>query len=359
MKIEFSAERWEKTKSDYSAWWAGELKRPLMQFVVPGHDPGRPEPNLPQYAFTAFYDLSVSAEDVVDRWDYDLSSVRYLGDAFPTVFVNFGPGVLAAFLGAQLLTSPEAQTCWFHPEREEEITDLNFAYDPDSIWLKRISDIYRAAADRWGDMVQLGMTDLGGNLDVLSTFRPAEQLLYDLYDYPDDVKRLTWQAHELWFRAFGELDSIVRSTNPGYTAWAPIFSTEPYYVLQCDFCYMIGPDMFDEFVKPELAAACKRLTNPFYHLDGPGQLPHLDSLLTIPELKGVQWVPGAGVPGWEAWPEVYRKIRDAGKLIQVYGGPYVLDALYEHLGSVEGVILIGWGVSEADAQACMERYGAS
>lgn len=36
----------------------------------------------------------------------------------------------------------------------------------------------------------------------------------------------------------------------------PIFSEETWRVLRCDFSYMIGPDMFREFVNPELALPC-------------------------------------------------------------------------------------------------------
>jgi 5-methyltetrahydrofolate--homocysteine methyltransferase len=110
---------------------------------------------------------------------------------------------------------------------------------------------------------------------------------------------------------------------------------------------MIGPDMFDEFVKPELAASCRRLTNAFYHLDGIGQLPHLDSLLEIPELKGVQWVPGDGQPDITKWPEVYRKIHKAGKRIQFFTSQSpmawnALDVIADQIGSAEGICMIGW-----------------
>ena len=135
-------------------------------------------------------------------------------------------------------------------------------------------------------------------------------------------------------------------------------------MLQCDFAYMLGPRMFDEFVKPELAASCRRLDHAFYHLDGIGQLAHLDSLLSIPELKGVQWVPGAGQPDVTNWPEVYRKIRKAGKLVQVFVGQSesgfrLLDTLVKQVGSAEGLVLIG-GVDQSErgqAEAMMRRYG--
>ncbi|MCX7014080.1 MAG: hypothetical protein NTW86_16255 [Candidatus Sumerlaeota bacterium] len=355
MAFGFTQDQWSEIRANARRWWAGELKRPLIQLRVPGRGPGRPEPALPHKARAAFYDLSVPAERIADRWDYDLSRFHCLGDAFPVQWADFGPGVMAAFMGARL--NADGRTCWFHPETLQEIPDIEFRYDPDNAWLRRCKDLHRAAAERWEGRVQVSMTDLGGNLDVLSTFRPAERLLLDLYDHPDAVKRLTWEAHELWWRYFEELNGVLQPANAGYTAWAPIFSSDPYYMLQCDFCYMIGPAMFDEFVKPELEASCRRLGHAFYHLDGPGQLPHLDSLLTIQELKGVQWVPGAGAPDCAHWPEVYRKIRDAGKRIQVLGDLQALDAVVEQLGSAEGIVYVGNAKTVDEANEALRRYG--
>jgi hypothetical protein len=94
-------------------------------------------------------------------------------------------------------------------------------------------------------------------------------------------------------------------------------STTGYY-LQCDFAYMISPRMFERFVMPELAACCAALDSAFYHLDGKGQIPHLDMLLSLPRLRGIQWVPGAGHPQAEEWLPLLKRIRDGGKLCQVF-----------------------------------------
>jgi len=118
--------------------------------------------------------------------------------------------------------------------------------------------------------------------------------------------------------------------NRGYSYWTPIFSEKPYGMLQSDFCYMIGPEMFDTFIKPELVASFRQLPHAFYHLDGVGQLPHLDSLLAIPELKGIQWVQGEGKGSPLEWLDVYRRILDAGKLLQITYG-----TLQQKLAAVE------------------------
>ncbi|MBU0715563.1 MAG: hypothetical protein KJ964_09445 [Verrucomicrobia bacterium] len=359
MSIEFDATRWGQVKEVAREWWAGRLKRPLIQIRLQGRDPQRPPPRHPCLGFTARYIESVTPEEIVDVWDYELSKTEYLGDAFPDIWPNFGPGIIAGFLGARVM--PEEHTVWFEPVAIKMPAELHLACNLENPWFRRVRDICRAAQERWQGLVQVGMTDLGGNLDILSSFRPGESLLLDLYDHPEDVKRLTWQAHDAWWQYFDELNATLRPLNPGYTAWTPIYSESPYYMLQCDFAYMIGPEMFDEFIKPELAASCRRLGNAFYHLDGPGQLCHLDSLLAIPELKGVQWIPGAGQPDASHWPEVYRKIRAAGKLIQVVGGIAQLDAVARQLGSAEGIIVFDTLPlsRQAEAEALLRRYGVT
>lgn len=358
MGIHFDRRRWNELSDLYGAWWSGELKRPLIQITLNNvYDPGRQKPALPNRGFTSHYPYDVRADEIVDVWDYSLTRLEFLGDAFPVHNVNFGPGVLAAFTGCELHNSEH--TTWFHAAEDLEAKDVSIKFNDDNIHYRRVRDIYKAAMKRWEGGVQMSMTDLGGTLDVVSSFRPSERLLMDLYDDPDSVKRLAGEVHEAWFAAFNAIDSILQPANPGYTAWTPILSAEPYYMLQCDFCYMIGPEMFDEFVKPELSESCSKIEHAFYHLDGPGQLAHLDSLLEIEDLDGVQWVPGDGAAPCSEWPEVYRKIRDAGKRIQVLGGMKAFDAVVEQLGSAEGLYAaFGMDASQrSTAESFLSKYG--
>lgn len=360
--LDFTADRWQVTRANHRAWWAGGLDRPLIHLTLPGRVPRRPEPSLPAFSFASFYGPDVSARDIADRWLYDLECRHYLGDAFPHILPNFGPGVIAAFLGLELQNG--ANTVWFHQPEEIELADLELRFDPDNAWFRRVCELYAAAAERFEGLVHLDMTDLGGNLDIVQSFRPGEALALDLYDEPGEVLRASWQAHEAWWNCFNALNQIIQPAHPGYTSWTPLYSEEPFYMLQCDFAYMISTEMFDEFVKPELAATCEKLANPFYHLDGVGQLKHLDSLLQIPGLKGVQWVPGAGQPGVSEWPQVYRRIRDAGKLVQFFTsqdplGWRALDVIAGQLGSAEGLAMIGNAPAgdEPEIRALLRRHG--
>lgn len=366
MNLDFNHARWERTRRTYRQWWDGALDRPLLHLTVPDRDPGRPEPALPAREFASFYDFSVAPEVIADRWLYDLERRGFLGDAFPQVFPNFGPGVIAAFLGLELQNGNG--TVWFHQPTAVELEDLKLVFDPDNRWFRRVCGLYRAAADRFEGLVHLGMTDLGGNLDILQSFRPGDSLALDVYDAPEALERRTRDAHAMWWRCFEELNRIIQPAHPGYSAWTPLYSETPYYMLQCDFSYMIGEEMFERFAKPELVASCRKLGNPFYHLDGPGQLTHLDSLLAIPELKGIQWVPGAGQPPVTdpKWTDVYRRIRAAGKRIQFFTsqdplGWRSLEVIAGQLGDARGIMMYGEvpAEEEPEVRAMMKRLGVA
>lgn len=360
MSIHFTPAQWDAVRNHYTAWWEGTLERPLVIATLHGHDTGRPCPPAPLLTQETCTDFRWSAEELVDRIDYELSQYAWVGDAFPFFNLDcFGPGVLAAMLGGRLDNA--SGRVWFFPDQEREIKDIHFEYDPENAWLKRIKDFCRAATQHWQGQVLVGMPDLGGTLDVLSTFRPSEKLLFDLYDHPAEVERLTWEIHELWFRMYDEINAILAAHNPGYSDWSNIYSATPIYILQCDFSYMISPKMFRQFVLPELAASCRRLPHSMYHLDGTGEIPHQGMILSIPELGGMQWIPGDGQPNCAQWPEIYQAIHAAGKRMQVLGSSFdVLDAVIEQIGTGKGIHFKGIYDSianQGEIQDRLAKYG--
>ena len=360
MSVAFSPERWKQVKEVNALWRRRELGRPLVQWTLHGADPGRPEPPVPPNGKgTTSFNLDYSAEQIVDRWDYDLSTRRFLGDAFPHVWPDFGPGILAAFVGGDADASNG--TVWFYPGAFAglELRDMHVAYRDSGRWQDRIRDIARAASARWGGAVQVAMTDLGGTLDILASLRTTESLLTDLYDAPEEVERLTWEIHDCWFKYYDAFSACIPD-NPGYSSWAEVFGARPTYMLQCDFAYMISPAMFDRFVLPELRRSCQRLPGgAFYHQDGIGQLPHTASLHAIPELAGVQWQPGDGQEPACRWTDQLRRIRDDGKLLQTWGGPDELEAMLERVGDMSNAVIIGSGDirDEAKYRAVLARHG--
>ena len=114
-------------------------------------------------------------------------------------------------------------------------------------------------------------------------------------------------------------------------SWMGIWSLTPAIDLQCDFSCMISPAMFDDLFLPALREQTERVDRTIYHLDGPDAVRHLDSLLSLPRLTGIQWVPGAGAPPMSDWVDLLRKILDAGKLLYITCAANEVEFLLDRL----------------------------
>lgn len=312
-KINFSDESWERVERDWTAWWAGELSRPMVMIETMNlvFSAGPEE-------FSEEFFLKNSVDKLLDFYEKKLEIIRYRGDAWPKFMPYFGPGLMAAFLGARVKPMPNERTVWFEAREPVGIERLHFEYDPDNLWWRRVKDITRAAVERWGDLVSVGHTDLGGVLDILASFRTMQNVLFDFIEAPDEVIRVSGEITRLWVRYYDELHDIIKKAGRGTTNWGAIWSPGTTYMHQCDIAYGISPKMFEKFVAPDLDACFKRQDHAFYHLDGKGQIPHVDILNSMKNLRGIQWIAGAGQPPTEEWLPLLKRIRDGGKLCQVY-----------------------------------------
>lgn len=353
---QFNAQKWARIEKDAEAWWRGELGRPLVQVFVRGKNYRAVCKSVGAEGIFSRYPAGLSPDEIVDRHCAVLAETEYLGDAFPYVFLNFGAGTVAAFLGSRLENAED--TVWFHPV-EKELSALDCVLDRSAYWFTRVREVIECFARRLGASVQVSMPDIGGVSDILAALRSSEKLLTDLYDSPEEVKACMDKIHRAWFETYDEFDAAIGEYCRGRTTWTPIFSQKPWYMFQSDFSYMIGPDQFDEFVFPELEKSFTRMGRAFYHLDGIGQLAHLDTLLSSSHLDGIQWVPGAGQPPRKKWPDVYRKISQAGFKIQI---PSELDETIDVIADATGradniVISIGIDADRKDdAVKLLERY---
>ncbi len=303
-------------------WWQNALGRPVIRAVFTDDTALSGQGYAPKN-FLPNYDWSLSAAEALRQEYRATTAARYLGDGFPLQWMNFGPGVLAAMVGGEGHSAPE--TVWFEPGKFAglELADFHIEFNPDSPWAQRLAAMYRAATALQPELpCILGMSDLGGVFDVLASLRGTETLLMDLFDAPDEVTRLLAEEGEAWRAAYEYFDALIRAEKADgpVSCWAGILSPRRCYMLQSDFSYMISPEMFADFTAPELAKQCRFLDHAFYHLDGKAQLLHLPHLFAIPNLNGIQWIPGDGAPPQCEWPEVLDAIEDAGLKLQLLGG---------------------------------------
>ena len=115
--------------------------------------------------------------------------------------------------------------------------------------------------------------------------------------------------------------------------------------------------MWRRFVLPGVEEEVNYLDRCFYHLDGKQQLLHLDDLLALPNLDGIQWVSGAGQPEMflPCWRDVLKKILAAGKKVVIYGHMNLeaVKDVHRDLGP-EGVVYQIFGSTREEIESVIE-----
>jgi 5-methyltetrahydrofolate--homocysteine methyltransferase len=309
---EFNEQIWQNLEETWNKWWLGELDRPIIFLETAPQDSNISLSSL--YPQLTQYSPETPVDSVILKMEDNFRKINYLGDAFPKWWPNLGAGFLAAMLGSQIEFN--TGNTWFHPSKSLDL--LSQPIDTLNPWWQWLEKLINAAHHRWQGKLILGYTDIGGNLDILSSLIGSNQLLLKLADNPVSVENSLQLITERWLEFFDIFDNQIPASQNGRTCWAPIWCPGTGYMLQCDFSIMISSKMFQKFVLPDLEACCETIEYPFYHLDGPGATRHLDTLLSIEKLRGIQWVPGAGAPPAEDWLQLLEKIRTADKLCQVF-----------------------------------------
>ena len=83
--------------------------------------------------------------------------------------------------------------------------------------------------------VLFSITDLGGIMDIVSSLRGAEALLYDLYDYPEEVRAFTRRVKDLWFEGYQKQIETIKATGQPYNNWMNIPSKSPGMLFNATF----------------------------------------------------------------------------------------------------------------------------
>ena len=347
-------EDWLQARQRLLAWWEGELvDRAVIQVTAPR------DSRTPDNRWDPFYlarHLS-DPEKAVAEWEKYCRDTFFGGEMIPNLWINLGPGIPAAYLGCTPRIEPD--TVWFEPPKELPAWPdiLGLSLNPDDYWWEITRVLSMLAAESGQGKYFAGLTDLNSVFDILCHLRGTQRMLYDLLDHPEEVKQACELVNKIWLACYDELARITMRHQEGSAGWMSIWCPGRGGDVQCDFSAMLSPALFEEFVLPHLSEQCRHLERSIYHLDGPGQLAHLEILLDIPELDGIQWVPGAGNPqtGSPHWFGMYRRIQEKGKRLVLQGMAQV---------DVEGVLkgISGRGLlietrcdSEAEARALLRK----
>jgi 5-methyltetrahydrofolate--homocysteine methyltransferase len=349
----FFKEDWLLAKERYKAWWNKEITdTPIIQVTAPKKD------TIERYIWDSWTFIR-NLEDIstgVRRFERFCEKTFFGGEAYPNLFINLGPGVMAAYLDATLKYRSDSQTVWFEtPKMWKDLQNLK--YNAKNKWWNFTKQIALIAGKAAVDRFIVGTTDLGGILDIAASLRGTQNLVVDMYQNPQKIKKLCDLLLNLWIQYYKELHHLINIKNQGSSSWMDIWSPKNWYPIQCDFSALLSPKQFEKFALPQIKEQCKFLDQTIYHWDGPRQIHHLDHLLSISELDGIQWTPGAGQPGVDStiWFPLYKKIQKKDKLLVLLEVPsekvkYLLKKL-----SPKGVLISTSCKTESEAKNLLKK----
>ncbi len=325
---------WKDTKQHFVDWW----NRKGLVVAVGSHPQATPHEAMedpgPAGLVEAYEDGALRAR----RNHFALAQHQFPGDGLPISGTDIGPGSLALFLGSEPGFSPD--TVWFKPcihevANPESLPLLKF--DPESHWWKMTEATCRACAVLAEGKYMVGCPDLVENIDIIAALRDPQTLMMDMIERPEWVEQKVMEINQAFFEAYRRIYDIIQlpdgsSSFGAFDLWGPGKTAK----VQCDACAMFSPEMFERFVVPALTEQCEWLDHSMYHLDGTQCIDKLDSLLAIDALDAVEWTPQAGIEagGNPRWYELYHRVLDAGKSVQVVGVElHELNPLLDEIGT--------------------------
>ncbi|HPQ47445.1 MAG TPA: hypothetical protein PLP30_08765 [Clostridia bacterium] len=279
-------------------------------------------------------------ESLEEKWlDFDYrieeqkkknENIIFLEDAMPIAWPNLGPEIYSAWCGCGYNFGES--TTWSEPcihdwETDSEKGRLN----EDHPLLKKMIEFTDKLIDASEGKFIVGLTDFHPGGDHIAALRDPQELCIDMIENVEYVRAKLDESYPEYFKTYDMFYDKLRAAGMPITSWTPIVSNSKFYIPSNDFSCMVSKDTFDDLFLPGIIRECSYLDRSIYHLDGPGALRHLDSLLDIRELNAIQWVCGAGNEGFERWLPVYKKIQKAGKAAQVILNINDLDLLFENL----------------------------
>jgi len=331
------------------AWWRREvLDRVVIQVTAPRRE-REPEPLQVQDPERYLTDPEI----VIPRLRRQLESTYFGGESFPVMFpVAVGMvAILANYLGSPM-RFVNTHTVWAEPIIHDWDARPELKFDPANRYWQMSKRLFEAAREQ-ADGCHLGIPDLNGPTEVLSRLRSPQKLALDFVDQPERIKPALKEINQAWLRAWQECTAFTQPTG-GYFYWMQIWSDLPSVDLQSDFSCMISSRMFNEYFLPFIEEQTRMVDRTIYHLDGPGALHHLDALLELPRLNGIQWVPGAGAPPAVHWLPLLRRIQGAGKLVVCYSDSRDVEALVRALDP-RGLMIVTSCASVEEAEDLLRR----
>lgn len=307
----------EQVLNNFRLWWKGE------GMILSSWDQGYALPeNLRRAAedpvIRSLKEKYTNPETVAIRERYTLSKLGFPADILPFAYTDWGTVSAAPFFGSPMNYGDE--TVWYEPVDLSPENDRKLFLADDNPWYLTLQNLVTTGKKIAGGDYLTGMPSLCPGLDVLSELCGASELCMYLITDPEWVHRKLDEITAACLKAY-EIIYHLASYDDGsafvsfFRLWAP----GRVSLIQNDFSSLISESMFREFAIPFIREFSAAMDHSLFHVDGPEAIRTVDALLEIENLTSLQFTPGPQVPGGgdARWFELYRKVKEAGKRMQI------------------------------------------
>lgn len=344
---------WDRIKKRYMEFWAKENHdRPLLNISILKDNPDE----APVSNHSSLKERWMDTDYIIRQANWKMRNTLYLGESFPALNPDLGPDYFAAAYGAEIEFGEN--TSWAKPFYSDDDVEnySGMIYNIRNEYYKKMDEITKAAVEDGRGKYLVGVTDLHPGADGLVSLRGPQELCFDVYDYPEFIQKGVMDMLPGFVKTYDHLQRLTTKYQEGTTCWMPIWHPGRWYVVGCDFSCMVSTDVYEEMLVKEIEMEIDSLDASIYHLDGPDALRHLDRILQIPKLNGVQWVYGAGQPTASHWLDVIKKIQAAGKCLYIDVSADELEFMLKNKDiRPEGVLYTVTGIhSEEEAKHLMD-----
>ena len=193
------------------------------------------------------------------------------------------------------------------------------------------------------------------NIDLLNMLRGNEETMLDMAMYPEQSKARLREMRDLSEENNNHFRSLIekRQGDVGYVSWTGLWSRQIFRCAQADAAACISPEMFEEFVLPELDVIGERYGQIHYHTCGYKQ--HLELCLSRSYMKVIQYSPSCKEPkNGPDHLEFYRRVQATGRCLDVDVPLEHVEFLIRHLRP-EGLHIGTWVNSLAEAEELLDN----
>ncbi|MBN2256238.1 MAG: hypothetical protein JW704_00150 [Anaerolineaceae bacterium] len=343
---------YDESKKRMDAFWERELiDRPLVQIQL--FKPAEEQVRLPVSGYTSKDDEWMDAGFQAEWNLTQLSNQLFLGDTMPVAYPNLDMELMAVAYGCPIqITADGAWYCKPIFQTAADTQSMVFNWDHPTI--KKVEEITSTLLETGTGTFITSLPGTHTGVDCLAALMGPMKLAAALINEPvsvrESLKRISNDYRRL-FNCF--FQKYIKAGQP-ITTWIPLVSDDKFDVIANDFSIMVSDTMYRDLFLEDVIQYCRFLDRSFYHIDGLGALRHLDAILEIGGVNGVQFAPPPGQADFCRWVPVYRRIQMARKCVQVNCDITDIDEVMNCLDPA-GLYLVVHGVSDEEAAEALIR----